>query len=255
MFKNLLKYLLDLTPYQIINKEYRDKKMAVDPPIIEATKFEQEVCAISAKYSMTPLVRLWSMIQSIKEVRNKSLEGDIVECGVWKGGYLILSQLLIEEYKMDKRVYGYDTFTGMSEPGVTDINSETGTPAQIEWKKNNSNDHNAWCLSSIEEVQKNIEKNVKNHNNIELIQGKVEDTLKEEKKIPKAISILRLDTDWYESTKMELEVLYPRLVKGGILIIDDYGCWEGSKKAVDEYFKGSNVWLHYIDRECRLVIK
>ena len=77
-------------------------------------------------------------------------------------------------------------------------------------------------------MQENIGNNVKNHNNIKLIQGKVEDTLKEEKNLPKSISVLRLDTDWYESTKMELQVLYPRLVKGGILIIDDYGCWENA---------------------------
>ena len=69
------------------------------------------------------------------------------------------------------------------------------------------------------------------------------------------LSLLRLDTDWYESTKMELEVLYPRLVKGGILIIDDYGLWEGCRRAVDEYFMDSYVWLHYVDESCRLVIK
>jgi O-methyltransferase len=66
---------------------------------------------------------------------------------------------------------------------------------------------------------------------------------------------LRLDTDFYSSTKIELEILYPRLVKGGVLIIDDYGSWEGSKRAVDEYFKNEKVWLHYIDNDLRLLIK
>jgi O-methyltransferase len=66
---------------------------------------------------------------------------------------------------------------------------------------------------------------------------------------------LRLDTDFYSSTKIELEILYPRLVKGGVLIIDDYGSWEGSKRAVDEYFKNEKVWLHYIDNDSRLLIK
>ena len=94
-----------------------------------------------------------------------------------------------------------------------------------------------------------------NPDNVQLIMGKVEDTLLKKENLPESISVLRLDTDWYESTKIELEVLYPRLVKGGILIVDDYGMWNGSRRAVDEYFKDSNVWLHYIDEDCRLLVK
>ena len=88
-----------------------------------------------------------------------------------------------------------------------------------------------------------------------LIKGKVENTLRNIKKLPKKISILRLDTDFYESTKIELEVLFPRLVKGGVLIIDDYGFWKGAKKAVDEYFSDYRQFFHYIDHSCRLLIK
>ena len=80
-------------------------------------------------------------------------------------------------------------------------------------------------------------------------------TLRNKKKLPKKISILRLDTDFYESTKIELEVLFPRLVKGGVLIIDDYGFWKGAKKAVDEYFCDYRQFFHYIDHSCRLLIK
>ena len=76
-----------------------------------------------------------------------------------------------------------------------------------------------------------------NPDNVQLIMGKVEDTLLKKENLPESISVLRLDTDWYESTKIELQVLYPRLVKGGILIVDDYGLWNGSRRAVDEYFK------------------
>ena len=94
-----------------------------------------------------------------------------------------------------------------------------------------------------------------NPDNVQLIMGKVEDTLLKKENLTESISVLRLDTDWYESTKIELQVLYPRLVKGGNLIVDDYGLWNGSRRAVDEYFKDSNVWLHYIDEDCRLLIK
>ena len=92
-------------------------------------------------------------------------------------------------------------------------------------------------------------------NNLKLIKGKVEDTLKVEINIPSEISILRLDTDFYESTKIELEILYPLSILGGILIIDDYGHWKGARKAVDEYFKENKHWMHYIDHSCILIIK
>ena len=96
---------------------------------------------------------------------------------------------------------------------------------------------NAHAFSPIDDVKKNYQKNTSKNKNLILIKGKVEDTLKIRKNLPKKISILRLDTDFYESTKKELEELYPLLERGGILIIDDYGHWKGCKKAVDEYFK------------------
>ena len=75
-----------------------------------------------------------------------------------------------------------------------------------------------------------------------------------EKNIPKKISILRLDTDFYESTKIELEILYARLETSGVLIIDDYGNYKGARKAVDEYFK-IKPFLIYLDHTSRLLIK
>ena len=89
---------------------------------------------------------------------------------------------------------------------------------------------------------------------INFIKGPVEKTLIMKQNLPSKISVLRLDTDWYKSTKIELEILYPRLVKGGILIIDDYGYFEGARKAVDEYFI-EKKWLHIVDQTCRYIIK
>ena len=76
---------------------------------------------------------------------------------------------------------------------------------------------------------------------MKFIKGKVENSLLESSNLHEKISLLRLDTDWYESTLIELEILYPKLAKGGILILDDYGDWLGSKKAVDEYIKENNL--------------
>jgi hypothetical protein len=109
-----------------------------------------------------------------------------------------------------------------------------------------------WSYASISDVKNNLKKKCKNIKNIHLIKGKVEDTLKFFK--PKKISLLRIDTDFYESTKIELEILYPLLSKNGILIIDDYGNWKGCRKAVDEYF-GKKKNLFYLEGSTRLMIK
>lgn len=251
MLKSLFKSLISLTPYKIINKRYLREKFQ----IAEATEYERNLCRVCMRYSLTPVARLWALVQAVNEVRDKNIDGDIVESGVWKGGNLILSQLLNEKYKLNKTVYGYDTFKGMSRPGNLDVQRITGEFAEIRWEKNNRNDYNLWCYSGIEEVRENISNNVSDHDNVKLIKGKVEDTLRLEENLPESISLLRLDTDWYESTKIELEVLYPRLSKGGVLIVDDYGMWDGCRAAVDDYFRGSNIWLHYIDEDCRLLIK
>ena len=88
-----------------------------------------------------------------------------------------------------------------------------------------------------------------------MIKGKTEDTLKDLQNIPDHISFLRLDTDLYESTRDQLEILYPKLSKGGVLHLDDYGHCPGARKAIDEYFKSKNIWLHRVDYTCRLFIK
>lgn len=194
---------------------------------------------------MTNFERMWALIQSFHHVKQESLIGDFVECGVWKGGNIILLKKLIEKFNLKKNIYGFDTFEGMVKPGFYDVNykNKSANPIEI-----------GIAMCSLENVKKNIIKNT-NSDNIFLIKGKVENTLRNKNNLPKKISILRLDTDFYESTKIELEILFPRLVKGGILIVDDYGYWKGAQKAVDEYFGNYRQFLHYVDHSCRLLIK
>jgi O-methyltransferase len=220
--------------------------------IIEASKIEEKLIQKCLQYSMTNKERMWSLIQSFHHVRQESLSGDFVECGVWKGGNIILLKKLIHKFNFKKKIYGYDTFEGMAEPSSCDVNYNNKSAKKMfdEHKEKKI----GFAMCSLEEVRKNIIKNT-NVDNILLIKGKVETTLKIKKNLPKKISILRLDTDFYESTKIELEILFPKLVKGGVLIIDDYGFWKGSKKAVDEYFGNYRQFLHYIDHSCRLLIK
>ena len=86
-------------------------------------------------------------------------------------------------------------------------------------------------------MQNNLKAAGVNVSSAKLIQGDIVETLKDDKNVPTAISALRLDTDWYASTKAEMDVLYPRLTTQGILIVDDYGYWNGSRKAIDEFFE------------------
>jgi hypothetical protein len=236
---------------KILNYEIR-KVNEKKKDIIEVNKYEKKLINKCLQYSMTNFERMWSLIQSFHHVRQESLVGDFVECGVWKGGNIILLKKLIEQFNLKKNIYGFDTFEGMVEPSFYDVNYNNKSAKKMfdEHKKKGI----GFAMCSLDDVKRNIKKNTK-PDNIFLIKGKVENTLKNKKKLPKKISILRLDTDFYESTKIQLEILFPRLVKGGVLIVDDYGFWKGAKKAVDEYFCDYRQFMHYVDHSCRLLIK
>ena len=227
----------------------------------EATDHEISIVETAAKFSMTSHDRIFTLLKAIQQIDNNDLEGDFVECGVWKGGNLILFQKMIEKLKIkNRKIYGFDTFEGMSDPTDNDVyvGGLFGDFKAKDCMKSQKKDiklDNIHAYAPIEIVEQNFKLNTENKNNLILIKGKVEDTLKVSSNIPEKISILRLDTDWYESTKAELEVLYPRLVKNGVLIIDDYGEWSGSRKATNEYFKDKKIAMFKIDRAARLIFK
>ena len=226
---------------------------------IGISKFEKSIIDISSKYSMTGFERQYFLIKAIEYVKNNNIHGDFVECGVWRGGNLILFEKMIEKLKIKKKIYAYDTFKGMSEPGKFDYTFKKESAKKIidslKMKKADPKKNIVLAECSLDEVKKNYYKNTIFNKNLICIKGPVEKTLKIRKNIPKKISILRLDTDWYESTKIELETLFPLLSKNSILIIDDYGYWSGAKKAVDDFFKKKPVSLFKIDFTSRFVIK
>ena len=245
-FKKFIYIFFDWLGYSIIKKT----KKTNFPRIEEITEFENNLLISCKKYTMTPDLRLWSVIVAYKHIIKNNIQGDFVECGIWKGGNIILLKKLLENQNLKRNVIGYDTFLGMPEPSAKDekvLGKIKDAKSLFEIKN-----PKGWCYSSIEEVKENIKRTCNNMEGVKLIKGKVEDTLKEN--VPEKISLLRLDTDFYESTKIELEILYPKLEKGGILIIDDYGNWKGAKKAVDEYFKGVPPMI-YIDHTCRYIVK
>jgi predicted O-methyltransferase YrrM len=115
-------------------------------------------------------------------------------------------------------------------------------------------DETGWCYASLDQVSQNFAAAGLSTKTSHFVKGDVMETLKDN--LPEQISVLRLDTDWYESTRFELEVLYPRLSKGGVLIIDDYGHWSGSRKATDEYFSSIQApLLNRVNDQVRLCIK
>jgi len=222
---------------------------------IDTDKEVKKFINISSKFSMSGHQRIFLLSQAVLNAKNNNLEGDFVECGVWRGGNILLYKLLNDFYNLNKSIFAYDTFEGMTSPEDIDIDLKGNYAYKLlQVNKKSENIKNTHCVAKIDTVKKNILR-YSSLENISFITGQVEKTLLLEKNLPKKISVLRLDTDWYASTKIELEILYPRLVRGGVLIIDDYGHWQGSRKATDEYFFSEKKWLHICDYTCRYIIK
>jgi O-methyltransferase len=210
---------------------------------------EREV--LCRPYTTTSAERLFALYQATRYVLDAAIPGDFVECGVWRGGSSLMMALELHSRGVaeeGRSLHLFDTFAGMSEPDPSD-----GAAAHRKWKQQQRVDHNEWCFASEEEVRRNIATSGIAEDRIRTVVGKVEDTIPAA--APESIALLRLDTDWYESTRHELEHLFPRLSPGAVLIIDDYGHWEGARKAVDEYFEGQPVLLQRIDYTARMLIK
>lgn len=220
------------------------------------SEFEKETILTVRPYTMTSIERIISLTRAVEYVIKNKIEGDFVECGVWRGGSaMIMTKMLIDHNLKNKKIYLYDTFDGMSAPTELDISFQ-GEKAEELMKSREKNETDViWAYASLEDVKRNIFSTGIDPECVNFVKGKVEETIPQI--IPDKISILRLDTDWYESTYHELIHLFPRLVQGGIIIIDDYGHWEGAKKAVNQYFIENNIkiFLNRIDYTGRLGIK
>ncbi len=208
---------------------------------------------------MTSPERILALCDATEHISKHNIPGDIVECGVWKGGSTAAAALTLMNLRQTNRMlWMYDTYDGMSAPSANDIDLR-GQYADALLANDQASSAEAsdsiWCRCSLETVQQTMAQTGYPEANIRYIKGKVEDTLPEI--APDQISLLRLDTDWYESTLCELEILFPKLSVGGILIIDDYGHWQGCRKAVDEYFSKHNIkmFLQRIDYTGRVGIK
>ncbi len=248
LIKNIINKLITSTGYSLINSNQK---------IVELNNNDKKLLDLIQNYSMTTQIRIFTLLQSLRHLKNKKIDGDYVECGVWKGGNIILFKKFIEDEDENskKKIFAFDTYEGMTEPDKNDYDLSSNITANILLKADKAKKTNTWGICDLESVKKNIQTCVNSTENIKFIKGPVESTLNDTSNLPNKISLLRLDTDWYSSTKKELDVLYDRVTPGGIVIIDDYGHWGGAKKAVDEFFLNKYVWMHYVDYACRLIVK
>ncbi|MFU8815909.1 MAG: TylF/MycF/NovP-related O-methyltransferase, partial [Pseudomonadales bacterium] len=142
----------------------------------------------------------------------------MVECGVWRGGSAMIAALMARA----RDLYLYDTFEGMPAPTAADVTWH-GQPASRKWRQRRNGARSEWAYAGIDEVRRNLKRTGYPAGRLHLVKGKVEESIPGV--MPERIALLRLDTDFYESTRHELQHLYPRLCAGGVLIVDDYGHW------------------------------
>ena len=205
-------------------------------------------------YTMTTPPRIYALARAVEYVAAREIPGAIVECGVWRGGSMMAAALtLLRLGVIDRDLYLFDTFTGMTPPSDEDVRGSGERAADLLAAEGPESD--IWAIASLEDVRDAVLGVGYPVERIHFVKGPVEETLPA--RAPDEIALLRLDTDWYASTKHELVHLYPRLARGGVLILDDYGYWQGARRAVDEYLSERNVplLLNRIDNTGRLALK
>jgi len=232
-----------------------------DPADPTTTPADRRIVARATPYSMTGPQRLQALVDAVRHCVARDVPGAFAECGVWRGGSVLAMILTLQDLGVaDRDIHLFDTFEGMTEPTEHDV-SALEPPARETWRQAQRSDERAWgelfdaATFNEDAVRATLLDTGYPAERLHLVRGPVEETVPGD--APDALALLRLDTDWYESTRHELEHLYPRLATGGVLIIDDYGHWDGARRAVDEYFvtAGGAPLLHRIDYTGRIAVK
>jgi len=215
-------------------------------------KDEAEIIRLVRPWTLTSAERIYALIQAVRYVSNNRIGGAIVECGVWRGGSMAAAaRTLLQMRDVSRDLFLFDTFEGMPEPTANDVDYSGKRASEVMQE-----DSGYRCANApLERVKEVLYATGYPEEKLHFVRGKVEETVPGS--APDAISLLRLDTDWYESTKHELVHLFPRLAKAGVIIIDDYGHWRGSRRACDEYFAEKRVplLLNRIDYTGRIALK
>lgn len=210
--------------------------------------------------TMVTYPKLRNAWQNVIQVNKERIEGDIVEAGVFRGGTSMLMSLAdLNQDNMNRTIWLYDTFNGLPPPSDKDDDrskkrwkhalSVKGAAADAALERGmehvDKNGKIRWNYAPFYIVKENMK--ITKHPRVKYVQGMVESSLLNWKSLPKSIAILRLDTDWYNSTQIELNVLFPLLSVGGYLIIDDYCTWGGARRATKEWLENNKHLLKIID--------
>ncbi len=254
--KRINKVLTDLTGYQLQKPAPpkpppppKPKPKPKPPPKPKPKKSlpmdydeqSREIIKAVKPYTMTDADKVFALIQATRYVSRHKIPGDIVECGVWRGGSMqAAARTLLSLEDTERDLYLFDTYEGMPPPTDEDVRHD-GKPADVLLENNDYETSKVWAVATLDDVQEGFSKVPYPAEKVHFLKGMVEDTIPEG--APEQISILRLDTDWYESTRHELEHLYPRLSSGGVLLLDDYGFWKGARQAVDEFLEATGERL------------
>lgn len=239
----------------------REQNLASAIPREAISREEAAILAEVADFTLTSKDRLLSTMDAVTYAVRRGIPGAFVECGVWRGGSVLAMIRTLQALEADDRdIYLYDTFSGMTRPSEEDTSPFDGA-ALDEWERSASSGSTPWSWAFNDDsvhlaaVRNLMSSSGYPEDRLNFIVGDVEQTL--QSTIPPSIAVLRLDTDWYASTVAELAHLYPQLSPGGVLIIDDYGHWEGARKAVDEYFQqvAPPILLGRVDYTGRMGVK
>jgi len=225
---------------------------------MEASEIDEQIYKRVQPFTMSNPDPIYSLITATRYIIENGIEGDFVECGTWSGGCSMAIALTLRELGETRRnIWIYDTFAGMTKPGEIDVTyGDKVMQALPYWQeKNGSSSGSDWANISLDQVKTNLVSTNYPMDKIKFIEGNVLETLDDAG--PNKIALLRLDTDWYDSTKKEMVVLYPKLSLGGVCIVDDYGAWAGSKQAVDEFMSENlpRPLMHITDWTTRTWVK
>jgi hypothetical protein len=213
--------------------EATPKQKALPADYDDAAK---EIIRAVKPYTMTGPDKVFALIQAVRYVARHRIPGDVVECGVWRGGSMqAVARTLLAAGDTTRDLHLFDTYEGMPPPSDRDTRRSDERTAEELLAAESPEDSKVWAVATLDDVREGFAQVPYPPERVHFVEGKVEDTIPEH--APQRISILRLDTDWYESTRHELEHLYPRLSPGGVLLLDDYGYWEGAREAVDEFLE------------------
>ncbi len=233
-----MKTLAGRAAARIVRKFFGNSSVQHSSKLASLNQIDQNMVEIIREvkgFTMIDENRIKKNIEAIDYVIGQNIPGAVVECGVWRGGSM-LSMIRRLQYHgiSDRDVYLFDTFEGMTAPTEFDIFKNGNSAIETFRSRKKENGVVDWCNASIDEVKANIFSSGYPQKKMTFIQGDVLNTIPNNSDFD--IAILRLDTDWYESTLCELKHFYSRVSIGGLVIIDDYGSWLGARKAVDEFF-------------------